>query len=69
MAQEKPERIGEESVLVSFCYGKLVQYSDIANGNVIWYREDTIFGDTLKYTLFRTFSVRVYGRSPLDSKC
>ncbi len=36
---------------------------------MVWYLEDTIFGDILKYTLFRIFCARVYGKSPVHSKC
>lgn len=57
--------MGSTGVLAFFFAGKIVHYSDIAKGKAIWYRNDTIFGNSLKYTLFHTLSVRFYGRSPL----
>lgn len=47
----------------AFSMQKLVHYSDIVNGNGIWYGNHTIF-ERLKYTLFRTFcflSFSMYG--------
>lgn len=55
----------------AFFVQKLVQYSDIVNGNTIWYGNHTIFEKIKVYFIpyilcFLAFYVRICGGSPVN---
>lgn len=54
MSAKKTVNIGSAGVHCLLHDKNIVQHSGIANCSMIWYRNRTIFGETLKYTLFRT---------------